>query len=309
MEKKWMSSSVGIRPQLRRLPSNASFDFAFQSRRGWILAILNATPDSFYKHSRVPPRRSPLPATLARVQRMIQDGADALDVGAESTRPGSTEIAASVELQRLMPLVRAIRRRFPQLPLSIDTRKASVAQACLAAGAQLINDVSALRHDPAMAETIASARVPVILMHMQGTPQTMQKRPRYRDVVDEVKAFFEERLRYSVLQGIRESRIMLDPGIGFGKTVRHNLILLSRLSELMSLGRPLVVGTSRKSLIGKILGSEKNPRPLEERLEGSLASALWTLTQGATGLRVHDVPETSRALRMWNAIVFAGGRG
>jgi len=239
---------------------------------------------------------------------MIQDGADAIDLGAESTRPGATAVSETEELRRLMPLVNALRQHFPAVPLSIDTRKAAVADACLLAGAQMINDVSALQSDPDLADVVAQRRAGVILMHRQGTPQTMQKRPRYRDVVDEVKAFFEERLRWATARGISERRIMLDPGIGFGKTVAHNVALLSRLGELVSLGRPLVVGVSRKSFIGKLLGTPKQPRPVEERLEGSIAAGLWSLSQGASGLRVHDVTETRRAITLWNALTPRGPR-
>jgi len=296
MEKKSMSSFTA-RP--RRLPSKASFAFAFRkNRRGWILGILNATPDSFYGPSRGLGRAW----VLAQAERLMQEGVDAVDIGAESTRPGAADVPAAEEKSRILPLIQALRHRFPRLPISVDTRKASVAAAALAAGANLVNDISALQHDPAMAETLAQTNSPVILMHMQGTPQTMQRRPRYRDVVSDVKAFFEERLRFSVRAGIAESRILLDPGIGFGKTVAHNITLLARLRELLALGRPLVIGVSRKSFIGKILGSEAAPVPVEHRLEGSLSVALWSLQQGAAGLRVHDVAATQRAVRLWTAL-------
>jgi len=266
--------------------------------RGWVLGVINVTPDSFYAASRARHVRQAL--TLA--ERLAAEGAAGLDIGAESTRPGAPRISDEEELRRLMPVIDAIRHRFPTLPLSVDTRKAAVARAALAAGADLINDISALRDDPRMAEVIAEAQAPVILMHMQGQPETMQRRPRYRDVVDDIKAFFAERLRAATRQGIAERRILLDPGIGFGKTTAHNLRILHRLRDFLSFGRPLVIGVSRKSFLGKILGTEGQPLLPQDRLEGSLAASLWALKEGAAGFRAHDVQATARAIRLWRAV-------
>ena len=197
--------------------------------------------------------------------------------------------------------------------MSIDTQKAEVARQALAHGANVVNDVSALRHDPAMADVVAAADCPVVLMHMQGTPQTMQQAPRYTNVVDEVKRFFEERLAFAARQSIQEDRVILDPGIGFGKTFEHNKTLMNHLSEFLSFGRPLLVGVSRKSFVGRLQASPPAPLPegeggrrpgeaADDRLEGSLAAGLWAVQQGARGLRVHDVGATKRALSVWEGI-------
>jgi dihydropteroate synthase len=241
---------------------------------------------------------APVDAALALAGRMIQDGAAILDVGGESTRPGAEDIPAAAELTRTLPLIDALHERWPELPISVDTRKAEVARRALERGAGLVNDISALRYDPRMAEVAAAFECPVVLMHMQGAPATMQKEPRYADVVEEIKRFFEERLAFATRHGIREERLILDPGIGFGKSLEHNLEVLRRLSEFRPLGRPILVGLSRKSFIGKLLG-DVSP---EERLEGSLAAALWAVQEGASGLRVHDVGPTRRALRLWESI-------
>ncbi len=262
------------------------------------MGVLNITPDSFYAGSRTPQVESALQAA----QYMIDEGADALDLGGESTRPGAEEIPESIELARILPVLEALRDRWPDVPLSIDTQKAAVARKALARGVRIVNDISALRADPAMAELVAEAQCPVVFMHMQGTPQTMQKRPQYENVVAEVKQFFEERLTFAARHNIHEDRVILDPGIGFGKTFEHNMALLRGLSAFLSLGRPILVGVSRKSFIGRWLGSESSPLPPEERLEGSLAAALWAVKEGARGLRVHDVGATRRALRLWEGI-------
>ena len=272
--------------------------FLFDTSRTWILGVLNATPDSFYAGSRV----GPTAAALGLADRMLQEGASALDIGGESTRPGAEEVPTDVELERVLPLLDALLARWPSLAISVDTQKAGVARRALAQGASVINDVSALRCDPAMAGVVAEAQCPVILMHSQGTPRTMQDRPAYTNVVDDVKRFFAERLAFAVRHGIKEERVILDPGIGFGKAMEHNLSLLKQVSEFMTFGRPLLVGVSRKSFIGRCLGGEKSPLPPEERLEGSLAAALWAVGQGARGLRVHDVGATRRAVQIWDDI-------
>lgn len=264
----------------------------------WLMGVLNATPDSFYSDS----RSSSAEQALLQAGRIVAEGADCLDVGGESTRPGSATVSEAQELTRVMPVVEALRVRWPDMPLSIDTQKAVVAREALRRGAWAVNDISALRHDPEMVEVLAEAQCPVVLMHMQGTPATMQAAPRYDDVVSDVKSFLEERLGFAVRQGVTEDRMILDPGIGFGKTTAHNLALLKNLSVLRALGRPLLVGVSRKAFIGRLLGGEESPAAPEERLQGSIAAGLWAVQQGANALRVHDVGATRQALRIWEGV-------
>lgn len=263
-----------------------------------VMGVLNATPDSFYAPSRV----SAIDSLLAQAGRFLNEGADALDLGGESTRPGAAPVPVEEEGRRILPALRALREAYPGATISIDTRNARTAHDALREGASMINDISALRHDRDMADVLAGARVPVILMHMQGTPETMQQAPRYADVVSDIRSFFEERLAFAQRRGIAEARIHLDPGIGFGKTVEHNLEILRRLREFKSLGRPLWVGVSRKAFIGKILGSEREPLLPEERLEGTLAAQLWAVQHGADGLRVHDVAAAVRSLLLWERL-------
>lgn len=277
-------------------PPDASF--LFKTDRTWIMGVLNATPDSFYPDSRI---ASPT-AALLTAQEMIQEGADILDIGGVSTRPGAPEISPTLEQERVLPVIDALREKWPHVPLSIDTQSAAVAREALARGVCLVNDISALRADPMMVEVVAESDAPVVLMHMQGTPQTMQTNPSYKDVIDEVKKFFEERLAFVLRHKIREERVILDPGIGFGKTFEHNMALLKGLSQFRALGRPLLVGVSRKSFIGRWLGKEGEVLPVEKRLEGSLAAGLWAVKEGARGLRVHDVGATRRAVRLWEGI-------
>jgi dihydropteroate synthase len=283
----------------RAIPSRLQANLRrFSTHQGWVWGVVNVTPDSFYPASRGSGRASAL--TLAK--RLVAEGADGLDIGAESTRPGALEVPEEEEMGRLLPVIEAMRQHFPQLPLSVDTRNAAVARVALRQGVNIVNDISALRHDPAMVSVVAQTHAPVVLMHMQGTPQTMQRRPRYGNIVDEVKSFFEERLRFATRQGVLEKHIFLDPGIGFGKTLRHNLLLLRHLRQFLSLGRPLLLGLSRKSFVGYILGTMKNPLPVEDRLEGTLGASLWALSQGAAGFRTHDVKATQHALKLWKAI-------
>ena len=235
-------------------PPEASF--LFDTRRTWIMGVLNITPDSFYAGSRAAHRE----AALHLAEAMIEQGVDVIDVGGESTRPGSKEIPAAQELARVLPIIEALRARWPDLPLSIDTQKAAVAREALAAGVAVINDISALRADPVMADVVAESASPVVLMHMQGTPQTMQTSPHYQNVVDEVKRFFEERLSFASQHRISQDRVILDPGIGFGKTLKHNLTILRQLHEFLIFRRPLLVGVSRKSFIGRLL-APSSPSP------------------------------------------------
>lgn len=261
-------------------------------RRCKIMGIINATPDSFFdggKYNR-------LDAAFSRAEKLIEEGADLLDIGGESTRPGSAPVEAAEEILRTVPLIRRLARRFPHIPLSIDTQKSAVARRALDEGARVVNDVSALRADAQMVDVARERRCGLILMHMSGTPQTMQRNPRYRNVTGEVKAFLKERVRFAVQCGILKSRIWVDPGIGFGKTLRHNLELLGNLKDLSGLGCPLLVGTSRKSFLGRLAAKGKKIAGPEERLEGSLASAAWAYLQGASILRVHDVLSTKKTL-------------
>jgi dihydropteroate synthase len=266
------------------------------------MGIVNVTPDSFFDGG---PSDSPEKA-LIRADAMIAEGAVFIDVGGESTRPGADPVPLEEEIRRVVPVVKALAARRPEIPISIDTTKAEVARRCLEAGARIINDVSALQGDPDMARVAREYGAVVILMHRQGEARTMQTNPLYTDVVQEIKTFFQERLAWAGERGIAPDRLWLDPGIGFGKTVEHNLDILRRLPELAIRDRPLVVGTSRKSFIGKILGSETDPRPPEDRLEGTLATHLWAADRGARVLRVHDVAATRKILTVWHRL---GGKG
>ena len=234
-------------------------------------------------------------AAIAHGEELVAQGAEILDVGGESTRPGAEAVDAEEELRRVGPVIAALAG---QATVSIDTSKASVAEAALDGGASIVNDVTALRGDPGMAGLCADRGVGVVLMHMRGNPRTMQADPVYGDVVDEVKAFLAERLELAVGAGIAEERVWLDPGIGFGKTREHNFELLRRLGELRSLGRPLVIGTSRKSFIGAVDGS-----PASERLGGTIASSVLAAAEGADVLRVHDVAEVGQAMRVAAAVL------
>ena len=267
------------------------------SLRTAIMAILNVTPDSFYDGGR---RLDPGRAIADGIE-MAEAGADVIDIGGESTRPGARPVSEDEELERVLPVVRGLRRGL-SIPISIDTYKSGVARAALRQGADIVNDISALRFDTEMVGLVAAEKVPVVLMHMQGTPRTMQAEPRYHDVVREVGDFLAAQIRYAVEQGVEQDNIIVDPGIGFGKSLNHNLALLRGLPELASLGQPLLVGASRKTFIGKILGAEPS-----ERLEGSLAAAAAAVLAGANIIRAHDVKETRNAVRIADAIRFGAG--
>ena len=257
-----------------------------------IMGVLNRTPDSFSDGGRF----TGLDAALAQVERMVREGADLLDVGGESTRPGADGVSVQEELDRVLPLMEGIRARFPT-PISIDTSKPEVMRAAAAAGAAMINDVYALRRPGALEAAVASG-VSLCLMHMQGEPRTMQREPHYGDVTLEVKAFLQDRAQAALDAGVPRDRILLDPGFGFGKNLQHNLMLLRRLPELAALGYPLLVGLSRKSMIGTLLGGKS----VEERMQGSVAAALVAVQNGASIVRVHDVGPTLEALRVMSAI-------
>jgi dihydropteroate synthase len=263
-------------------------------RRTLLMGIINVTPDSFYDGGK---RFDPAKAVADGVG-LVEAGADMIDIGGESTRPGAPPVSAEEELQRVLPVVQGLRRTV-KVPISIDTYKARVARAALTAGADIVNDISALRFDPEMAVLVATERVPVVLMHMQGTPQTMQAEPRYSNVLGEVQDFLEARVGVALEAGVERDNIILDPGIGFGKTLDHNLILLRGLPVFASMGYPLLVGASRKAFIGKILDAKP-----DERLEGSLAAAVVAVFGGAHIIRAHDVKETCRAVRVADAIRF-----
>ncbi len=264
-----------------------------------VMGVLNVTPDSFSDGGRF----ARLEAAVVQGAAMARDGAAIIDVGGESTRPGSDRVKLDEELARVLPVVERLRAETSAV-LSIDTYKAEVARRALAAGAAVVNDVSALRMDPEMTDVVADAGCPVVLMHMQGEPKTMQREPHYDDVVDDVRAFLEERMAFATGHGIAEEQILLDPGIGFGKTVTHNLTLLSGLGRLRELGRPVVLGASRKRFLGAILGAEPGGR-----LIGTVAATVIGLLNGADIVRVHDVRENFEALRVVLALREAEGGG
>jgi dihydropteroate synthase len=251
-----------------------------------IMGVVNVTPDSFSDGGLF----LDADAAVEHGRRLAAEGAAILDVGGESTRPGAEPVAEDEELRRVLPVVERLAGGGARI--SIDTTKSAVARAALDAGADIVNDVSALRFDPELAGVIAGSGADCCLMHMLGEPRTMQQDPRDEDVVSEVKAFLEERLAFATAAGIAEERVWLDPGIGFGKTVEHNLELLRRLDEIVAIGRPVAVGTSRKSFLGKLAGG----RDEGERLPGTIATNVLALERGATVFRVHDVAQNADAL-------------
>ncbi|ODB94361.1 dihydropteroate synthase [Candidatus Thiodiazotropha endoloripes] len=257
-----------------------------------VMGILNLTPDSFSDGGRFTARD----AAIKHAMQMIDEGAAIIDVGGESTRPGAQPVTAQQEMDRVIPLIETLAGEIP-LPISVDTSKAEVMREAVSAGAGMINDVMALRDSGAL-EAAAEAAVPVCLMHMQGEPRTMQCNPHYDDVVDDVKTFLQQRLDACVASGIPQDRLIVDPGFGFGKTLPHNLALLDGLQNLDQLGVPLLVGISRKSMIGALLGE----RAVEERLYGSLAAAVMAAMKGSAILRVHDVQATVDALKIVSAV-------
>jgi dihydropteroate synthase len=260
------------------------------ARRCLVMGVVNVTPDSFSDGGRY---LDPA-AAVAHGLALVADGADLLDVGGESTRPGATDVPGAVELERVLPVVEELART-AEVPVSIDTRKAAVAAAALAAGATMVNDVSAGRHDPDLLGVAADAKVPLVLMHMLGTPATMQDDPRYDDVVAEVEAFLAERCRAAEAD---HQALVVDPGIGFGKRDQDNYALLDQLARFTRLGHPVMVGTSRKGFIGRALDS-----PADQRVEGTAATVVWAVERGARIVRVHDVAPMVRAVRMTEAML------
>jgi dihydropteroate synthase len=257
------------------------------------MGVVNVTPDSFFDGG----VNEAAEDAVAAARRMVEEGAAIVDVGGESTRPGSKGVTVEEELSRVMPVLEALGTH---VPVSIDTAKAEVARRALKLGAEMVNDVTAFRWDPEMASVAAAAGAFVCLMHMRGEPRTMQVAPSYDDVVSDVAAFLEERMRFAVRAGIAEERICLDPGIGFGKTVEQNFELIRRLDEIAALGRPVMIGFSHKSSLGRVLG---DPEATTGPLSASLAAAVTAYERGATILRVHDVRETVEALAIARAVL------
>lgn len=257
-----------------------------------VMGVLNATPDSFYG----PSRCQELDAAREWAGQAVESGADVLDVGGESSRPGAKPVGAEEEIARTRPIVEALSTAGYRV--SIDTCRAGTARAAIEAGAQMVNDITALRGDPDMAAVVADAGVDCVLMHMQGTPETMQEAPDYRDVVADISEFFEERIAFAVQHGIARDKLWLDPGFGFGKMPQHNLELLRRLGEFRRFDLPILIGTSNKSTIGKVLDL-----PLDQRLEGTAATVAAAIERGAAMVRVHDIRAMTRVARMMDAIV------
>ncbi len=262
-----------------------------------LVGILNVTPDSFSDGG----DHFDLEAAVRHAARMLDEGAQVIDVGGESTRPGSDPVPAEEEVRRVVPVIRKIVSDYPDAIISIDTYRTSTAKAALEAGARIVNDVTALRKDPEMTNLVADAGCPVILMHMQGEPKTMQQNPSYEEVVREVRDFLAERADRAISAGVKPENIVLDPGIGFGKTLEHNLKLLKYLDAIVDLGFPVLVGTSRKGMFGKIpgAGSPENPK---ERLFGTVAANVMAYERGVTFFRVHDVRENREALAVAEAV-------
>lgn len=268
-------------------------------KRTLIMGILNVTPDSFYDGGKY----STLKDALKRAEEMVEEGADIIDVGGESTRPGSLPVSEQEEISRVEPVIKELTKLTGgKIPVSVDTYKSKVAERSIDSGAQMVNDISGLSFDDRMASLVSKKKVPVIVMHIKGTPKNMQEKPYYRDVISEITGYFAKRIKYALSKGIKKENIILDPGIGFGKTTAHNLTILKNLKKFSGLGFKLAIGTSRKSFIGKILGSEQKPLPADERLEGSIVTALIAAQEGVKILRVHDVRETKKALRIFEEI-------
>lgn len=268
--------------------------------RTLVLGVLNVTPDSFSDGGKFFRVEDAVGAALA----MERAGADILDIGAESTRPGSTGISGEEELERLLPVLEGLRGRL-KIPISIDTQKARVADMAIGAGAEMLNDISGLKHDPKIAEVAARSGVPLVLMHMRGTPRTMQKKPWAKDVLKDVSRGLRESVTIAERAGVRKSQIILDPGIGFGKSFRQNYELLTKLPALARLGYPLMVGTSRKGFLGATLARNGKPLPAEERIWGTAATVAASILRGAHIVRVHDVEEMVQVAKVADCLLKA----
>lgn len=257
-----------------------------------IMGVLNVTPDSFSEEGRY----FEVDSAIAHAKRMVNEGADIIDIGGESSRPGALSISADEELTRVLPVVERLASEVP-VPISIDTYKANVARRALQAGAHIVNDITALSGDSDMASVVSEMHAGLVLMHMKGNPRTMQHSPAYQNVISDILRFFHERIGKAEKNGIHPDSILVDPGIGFGKTTEHNLEILRRLRVFQSLNKPILIGTSKKSFIGKILDL-----PVNERMEGTAATIAWAISQGADVVRVHDVKPMRRVAQMTDAI-------
>lgn len=279
-------------PETRNAGTNEGAGADKQSASGSfsVMGILNVTPDSFSD----PGEFFGPDKAVSHALRMLDEGADIIDVGGESTRPGSDPVEAEEELRRVVPVVREILSERPDATISIDTYRAATAEAALDAGAKVINDVTAMYGDERMASLMAEADCPIVLMHMQGEPKTMQKDPRYDDVVKEVREFLSERAEAAMSAGVSPERVILDPGVGFGKTVEHNLLLLKNLAEIVDIGFPVLIGTSRKGFIGKLTSEDD----AGSRVFGTIATSVLAYERGATLFRVHDVRANKDALEV-----------
>jgi len=269
------------------------FTFSENDEKTRFMGIINISSDSFYEQSRC----NSTDEVLAKAEKMIREGADFLDLGAESSRPGSKPISEQEEIDKLIPVISSL-VKITDIPISVDTYKPIVAKEVLKAGAKIINDITGLQKSPEMADVISMYDAGVVLMHMQGSPVTMQESPSYKNVVQEVKGFLEESIKISKAAGILSDQIAIDPGIGFGKNQKHNLEIINKLEMFKVLGKPILIGVSRKSFIGNIL-----KLPPEERLEGSIAASVIGITKGVSIIRTHDVKETRNAIKITEAII------
>ena len=275
--------------------TRSEFDLwlAQTDRRPLVMGVLNVTPDSFSDGGRF----AAVESATAQAEKLAADGADLIDIGGESTRPGAQRVEADEQIRRILPVLEATVKRLPVV-WSVDTRSSQVAAAAIDAGASVINDISGGRDDPEMLRLASQRRLAIILMHMQGEPGTMQVNPHYKNVIEEVKAFFIERMAAAKSAGVNAEHVLLDPGIGFGKNVNHNLTLIREMKRFKELGRPLVIGTSRKGFIGTISGE---PQP-NQRLMGTAATVAWSIANGADIVRVHDVEAMLKVVRVIGAI-------
>jgi dihydropteroate synthase len=264
----------------------------FPANRTFIMGVLNVTPDSFSDSGKF----YSLDQAFSHALRMVEEGADIIDIGGESSRPGAVPVSIQEEIQRIVPVIKEVVKQ-TSIPISVDTYKADVARAALDAGAQMINDITAATSEPAMLSVSAQTGVPIILMHMQGTPQTMQIHPQYQNVISDIINYLKNVILNAINAGVKEEQIIIDPGIGFGKNSEHNLTILRQLSEFLQLHRPILVGVSRKSFIGNILNL-----PVEDRIEGTAAAVAIVILNGAKIVRVHDVKEMVRVVKVADAI-------
>jgi dihydropteroate synthase len=287
-EIKTVLSSYAHHPSPMKI-GNKTFAFG---KKTHIMGILNVTPDSFSDGGKF----ISIDDAVLHALGMQEDGADIIDIGGESTRPGAALVREADELSRVIPVIKKLRKLL-KVPISIDTRRAKVAEKAIAAGADMINDVSGLRADRRMAKVAARCKVPLVMMHMTGTPATMQSDPKYKDLFGEMLAYFEKGIRIAEIAGLKKEKLILDPGLGFGKTLKHNLLLIRHLDRFKSLGRPILAGPSRKSLIGHVLDL-----PVDQRLEGTIAAVTAAVMCGADIVRVHDVREIKRAVMMADSI-------